>query len=754
MQDSKATHIGSPLTRVDGRLKVTGQAKYAGEFNVPGLLYGVIVSSTIAKGQITNIHTDDALSVPGVIQIFTHENRPPLPTFDRKYQDEDAPGGSPFRPLYNAEILFSGQPVALVIAETFELARYAASLVRLEYEVEAHQVGLREFRDRTHPPDTGKSGFEPPPKPWGSPDEAFAKAPVTVRVEYHTPVEHHNPMELFATTVVSDEDGRLTIYDKTQGAPNNADWVSKVFGLSPNKIRLISPFVGGAFGSGLRPQYQLFFAVLAALELKRNVRVSLTRQQMFTLGHRPEAIHHFALAASADGTLQSLIYDAISETSRNEDYVEVMVNWAGMLYKCDNMRLDYRVVALDVPTPMDMRAPGAAWGVYAVESAIDELAHAAGIDPLQFRLKNYSEQDQTQQKPYSSKELKACYSQGAERFGWSRRTPAPRSMRDGSRLIGMGMANGIWEAMQKPAKAKAAFGLDGRLTVSSATADIGTGTYTVMTQIAAETLGLNAADVTFKLGDSSLPEAPIEGGSATVASVGTAVQQACQEVRDRLVKIAISVAQSPLAGANSKDLTVVDGEIVHRLEPSRRISFQHVMRLGNVLHIEEKASAFPRTLIQSRYTRCVHSAVFVEVAVDEELGTVEVTRVVSAVAGGRVINPKTGRSQVLGAIVMGIGMALEEESHMDERLGRFMNHDLSEYHVPVNADIHDIEVLFVEEKDDIVNPLGAKGLGEIGIVGVAAAVANAIFHATGVRVRDLPITIDKVMGGLRSEAIS
>jgi xanthine dehydrogenase YagR molybdenum-binding subunit len=315
------------------------------------------------------------------------------------------------------------------------------------------------------------------------------------------------------------------------------------------------------------------------------------------------------------------------------------------------------------------------------------------------------------------------------------------------------MATGIWEAMQKPAKAKASLSIDGRLTVGSATADIGTGTYTAMTQIAAETLGLNSADVTFKLGDSSLPEAPVEGGSATVASVGTAVQQACQKVRDRLVKIAISAPDSPLAGVKKEDLAIADREIVYRHDSSRRLSFQNVMRLGKVLHIEEKAAAFPRTLIQSRYTKCVHSAVFVEVAVDEELGTVEVTRVVCAVAGGRIINPKTARSQVLGAIVMGVGMALEEESHMDERLGRFMNHDLSEYHVPVNADIHDIEILFVEEKDDIVNPLGAKGLGEIGIVGVAAAITNAIFHATGVRVRDLPITIDKVMSGLKPEAI-
>jgi xanthine dehydrogenase YagR molybdenum-binding subunit len=465
---------------------------------------------------------------------------------------------------------------------------------------------------------------------------------------------------------------------------------------------------------------------------------------MFTFGHRPEVLYKFALGASRDGALESLIYETVSETSKLEDNCEVIVNWAGMLYKCDNMRLDYKVAPLDVPTPLDMRAPGAAPGVYALESAIDEIAYSAGIDPLAFRLTNYTEQDRTQGKPYSSKELRACYQIAAEKFGWAKRSHSPRSMRDGKDLIGWGMATGIWEAMQKPANAKALLTLDGTLTVSSATADIGTGTYTAMTQIAAETLGLPINKVIFKLGDSSMPNAPVEGGSATVASVGTAVLSVCQKIRKRLFKLAAAVPGSPFAGAKPDDVSFCNGRMFLTRDSSQGMSVVEAMRAGQVLKIEEKAAAFPRTLIQSRYTRCVHSAVFAEVRVDEDFGSVKVTRVVNAVAGGRVINPKTARSQILGAVVMGIGMALEEESHLDQNFGRFINHDLSEYHVPDSADIHDIDVIFVDEDDSVVNPLGAKGLGEIGIVGVAAAVANAVFHATGVRVRELPITLDKV----------
>jgi xanthine dehydrogenase YagR molybdenum-binding subunit len=736
--------LGQPVSRVDGRAKVTGEAKYAAEFHVPGLIYGQVVSSTIARGRIRKIDAGEALALPGVLQVFTHENRPRLAWFDRSYRDDDAPSGSPFRPLADEKILYSGQPVALVAAETLELARYAASLIRIDYDTHEHETDLHARRGKAYAPSQGKDGFEPPPKPRGHADKALSKAAVQIDAEYASPVEHHNPMEMHASTVIYEDDGSLTIYDKTQGVHNSQKYVSNVFNLSKEEVHVLSPFVGGAFGSGLRPQYQLFLAVMAARELKRPVRVVLTRQQMFTFGHRPATLQRVALGASEDGTLEAIVHEAVGETSRFEDYIEVVVNWAGMLYRCDNVRLDYKVAQLDCYTPLDMRAPGAVLGVYALECAMDELAHRLGMDPVELRLKNYSERDQNKDKPYSSKELRACFQQGAGRFGWARRNPTPRSMREGKQLVGWGMATGIWDAMQQPASARAVLSIDGKLTVSSATADIGTGTYTVMTQIAAETLGLSIQDVTFKLGDSSLPMAPIEGGSWTVASVGSAVKQACEKVREQLFQFARKVEGSPLAKARLEEVTFSGGAIRLAEAPDKAVTLTQAMRQGGVLCLQEDALATPDPK-QMQYTRCTHSAVFAEVKVDEDFGTVRVTRVVSAIAGGRILNPKTARSQILGAIVWGVGMALQEESALDHTLGRFMNHNLAEYHVPVNADVQGIEVLFVDEEDSIVNALGAKGLGEIGIVGVAAAIANAVFHATGKRVRSLPITLDKLL---------
>ncbi len=735
-------HVGKPTSRVDGRAKVTGAAKYAAEYNVPGLVYGVVVSSAIAKGKITRIDVAEALRLPGVLDVFTHENCPQLAQSDDNYRDDVAPPGSPFRPLYGNEIKYSAQPVALVVADTFELAHYAASLIRMEYERETHATDLNEERERAYQPKPRE--FIPLPQSRGNAEKAFAETAVQLEAEYRAPAEHHNPMEPFATTVLRDENGRLTVYDKTQGVQNVQNYLCNVFGYSKGDLRVLSPFVGGAFGSGLRPVYQVFLAVLAARELKRSVRVSLTRQQMFSFTHRPAAWQRVALGAAADGTLEAIIHEAIAETSRFEDYSETVVNWSGLLYRCDNVKLSRMVVQLDLHTPGDMRAPGAVWGLYALECAMDELAFKVGIDPIELRLKNYAEKDQNEDKPFSSKELRSCYRLGAERFGWAQRNPQPQSMREGDTLIGLGMAGGIWDAWHLTADAKAVLTADGKLTVSSATADIGTGTYTIMTQISAETLGLPIEDVTFKLGDSSLSNAPVEGGSFTASTVGSAVKAVCEKIRKELFQLARKIDGSPLANSKPDDVTFVDGQIRLRNDPSRAVSIIEAMRHRGVGAIEEKASAEP-TPKPMEYSRFTHSAIFAEVKIDPNLGTVRVTRVVSAVAGGRILNPKTARSQVLGSVVMGIGTALEEESVIDHAFGRFMTHNLADYHVPVNADVHDIEVIFVPEQDDVVNPLGAKGLGEIGIVGVAAAIANAVFHATGKRIRDLPITLDKLL---------
>jgi len=739
------THVGQPRSRVDGRKKVTGAATYAAEFTAPDLAQGYIVSSAIARGKIRTIDVTAALAVPGVIQVFTHENRPRTAWRGSKYQDEVAPPGTPFRALYDETIVYSGQPIALVVAEDFEIARYAASLVRVTYAPERHETDLEKVREKAYVPPKKRSGIRPPPNPRGDSETAFAAAPVKVEGEYRIAMEHHNPMEPHATTVVWEGDGKITVHDKIQGAQNSQAYITNVFGLSKGDVRVVAPFIGGAFGSGLRPQYQLFLAVMATLELRRSVRVVLTRDQMFTFGFRPDGLQSFSVAANEDATLQSIRHDLIQNTSHFEDYQEATVNWSAMLYHCENVTTTYKLAKLDTYTPADMRAPGSPTGLFALESALDELSHKLGIDPVQLRLKNYAEVDEGEGKPFTSKELRAAYQLGAERFGWARRNPEPRSMREGRELIGWGMATGMWEANMMKTSARAILTADGRLEVGTATADIGTGTYTILTQIAADALGLPMEKVTALVGDSDLPMSPVEGGSWGAASAGTAVELACHAVREKLFNHAKGINDSPLGGAKVNEVAFRDERIALISDPSRSVSIAEAMRAGGVDRIEAEETASPSKITQARYASYTHSAVFVEVRVDEELGQIRVTRVVDAVAAGRILNPKTARSQIMGGVVFGIGMALHEESMTDHNLGRFMNHNLAEYHLPVNADVENIDVIFVEEKDNLTSPIGVKGLGEIGICGTAAAIANALFHATGKRVRQLPITIDKVL---------
>ncbi|MGI3901978.1 MAG: xanthine dehydrogenase family protein molybdopterin-binding subunit [Janthinobacterium lividum] len=738
--------VGTAQRRVDGRAKVTGVARYAAEFAATDLLHGAVVSSAIAKGKIKRINAKAAAAVPGVVKVYTHENRPRTAWFDSAYQDEVAPPGHPFRALYSDTIMFSGQPVALVVADDFETATYAASLVEVTYDAESPNTDLDIERPRAYVPPKKRSGIEPPPKPRGHAEKAYAAAPVKVQQEYRVGVEHHNPMEPHATTVVWEGDGKITVHDKIQGVTNTQGYLKGVFGLSDDKVRVVSPFIGGAFGAGLRPQYQLFLAVLAALDQKRSVRVVLTRDQMFTFGHRPLAIQTVSLGAGIDGVLTSIKHDSIQETSTFEDYQENQVNWSGLLYKCDNTKLTYELAKLDTYTPADMRAPGAVLGLFALEAAMDELAVATGVDPVELRLRNYiADVDQNTGKALTSKALRDCYLQGAERFGWSERDARPRSMRDGRELIGWGMATGVWEAMMQKTSARATLTADGRLEVATASADIGTGTYTILTQLGADALGLGMDDVTAKLGDSTLPYSPLEGGSWTAASAGTAVQMACETVREQVFKLARQLDGSPLANQDLDHVTFSNGRILVTNDPSRSVSLIDAIRSSKTGKVEAEETAEPSAAQAKRFVSYTHSAVFVEVKIDEELGVVRVTRVVSAVAAGRILNLQTARSQILGGVVMGIGSALHEESVLDHNLGRFMNHNLGEYHVPAHADISNIDVIFVDEPDDKASPIGVKGLGEIGIVGTGAAVANAIFHATGKRVRDLPITIDKLL---------
>lgn len=743
-----SARIGDPVNRFDGEAKVTGSARYAAEHFPPGLLYGWIVSSAITRGRVTGIDEAAARAMPGVVEVISHRNRRHLPGFDRSYKDEEAASGSPFRPLFDDQVLFSGQPVALVVAQTLEAARDAASLIRISYESARHNTDFElAMAEQFAPKSSSDEALGPGSR--GHPDQALEQSPVRHAATYRHAAEHHNPMEMHAATVIWEPGGRLSVYDKTQGTQNVQSWLARIFGLNEDDVRVRSEFVGGAFGSGLRPQYHVFLATLAATMLRRPVRVGMTRQQMFTHVYRPPAIQSVALGANADGSLNAIIDDATHTTSRFERYTQTIADWSLANYKCPNAGGAYMLAPVDTCTPGDMRAPGAATGVNLFEIAMDELAYAAGVDPLALRLVNYAERDAMHDRPFTSKALREALQAGAQRFGWAARSPAPRSMRDGKELLGWGMATGVWEAPFEQTAARARLAADGTLEVACAMTDIGTGTATVMAQVAGATLGVPLARIRVRLGDSDLPAAPVEGGSCGAASAGAAVHLACRAVGAQLHEIAAGMKPNPIANAAFDDVVFGDGHMMVEAEPARRVSLADLLRASGKDCIEAEQVAKPdpdESADTESKARNTHSAVFVEVRIDEDLPIVRVTRIVIAVAAGRIINSKTARSQVIGGAVMAVGMALHEESVMDHRLGRFMSHNFADYHIPVNADIPEIDVIFVNEPDAEVSPLGVKGVGEIGVVGTAAAVANAIHHATGKRVRSFPVTVDKLLG--------
>ncbi|NHN86815.1 molybdopterin-dependent oxidoreductase [Acetobacter musti] len=736
-----SANIGQSVPRIDGFAKVTGQATYAAEPHPPGLLYGVIVNSLIARGRIEAIHDEAARAVPGVTEVMTHHNRPHTALFEKSYVDGLGVPGSPYRPLHDAEIRFNGQPVAVVFAETFEAAREAAMLIQVDYERWPHNADFDAALHQKYMPSKTRSNYVPP-KSRGNASEAYALSPVKIEGRFHLAPEHHNPMEMHATTVIIEEDGALTVWDKTQGPQAVQAYLASALSLSGKKVRVRNPYVGGAFGSGLRAQHNVFLAALGAEMLKRPVRVTLTRPQMFTHVFRPEAVMDIALGADRDGTLQSIIVEGVTDTSRFEHNMENVVVWGLIGYKCPNATADYKIAPRDTYTSSDMRAPGAATGVNLFEMAVDELAWACGMDPLAFRLHNYSEIDAMHNMPLTSNALREALLQGAERFGWNGYPPGPGSLRDGRELIGHGMATGIWDAMFSPTAARARLTSDGRLHIATAASDIGTGTYTILAQTASEAFGIPIDRIDIELGDSTLPECPTEGGSWTAASAGAAVWLACQSLREKFLK-ALAKSENTPERIKQSEVTLTEGELHGVRDGSREVfSLQEALSFIGEASIEAEETAKPGLrdkISEMRKARFTHSAVFCEVRVDEELGIVRVTRLVNAVAAGRIMNPKTAASQVRGAMVMATGMALHEESLMDERYGRFMNHNFSEYHIPSHADIPEMDVLFVDEKDEEVSPLGIKGVGEIGMCGTAAAIANAIFHATGKRYRTLPI---------------
>lgn len=740
--------VGQSINRLEGHLKVTGSAKYAAEYDAPDLLYGYIVNSTITKGKIKTIDTSEIKNMEGIVEVFTHDNKPSTAWFDFQYADMDAPPGTVFKPLKDNVIRYNGQPIALVIAETFEMARYAAAKIKVVYEEDENfETDLKANLDKARDPKKGLASLlkPPPPKPTGNFEKEYENSLVKTDSHFSHGTEHHNPMEMYASTVIYEGKDKLTIYDKTQGTINSQMYVANVFGLKMKNVQVISPFVGGGFGSGLRPQHQLFMAVMASLALKRNVRVTLDRAQMYMIGHRPPTLQHTKFGADKEGKVNAIYHKATGETSRFEDYVEIVVNWANMLYPAENTLLEHEIVPLDVYSPLDMRAPGGSTGMHAIEVTMDEIAYQLNIDPLELRLINYSEIDKSSGKEYSSKELRKCYLEGAEKFGWNKRNPEPRSMKRGNKLVGYGMATGIWDANRIFGRAEAIMTPDGKVEIKSAVTDIGTGTKTIMTQIAADELGLSMGDITFSYADSKMPFAPIQGGSFTTATVGPAVQNACQALNKKLFKKAKDLDGSGLKNVNFKDVILKNGFITVKDQPEIQFDIKEIFKTNSGEAIRTTNSAMPNPLTYGKKARAVHSAVFVEVEVDEELGIIEVKRAVTAVAAGKIINPKTAESQVLGGMIWGISKALHEETILDHELGKYMNANLGEYHIPVHADIHDLEVVFVEEDDQFVNDLGVKGVGEIGGVGMPPAITNAIFHATGKRIYDLPIHFDRLL---------
>ncbi|WP_116137574.1 xanthine dehydrogenase family protein molybdopterin-binding subunit [Trinickia diaoshuihuensis] len=734
--------IGQPLDRTDGVLKVTGGAKYAAEFPAAQLAHAVLVTSTIARGRVAAIDTTRADAMPGVLLVMTSRNAPRLPNGGEP--EVSPPAQRRLSLLQTDEIRYDNEPVALVVADTLERAIDAADRLRITYAPESPTLDFASAKAHGHPPASMIGGK--PDTERGNIEHGFSTGSVRVNAVYTTPMEHHNPMEPHA--VMASWDGpRLTLYDTTQGVGNARKAVATFLGIKPEDVHIVSPFVGGGFGCKGSVWSQVVLCAMAARQVGRPVRLALTRPQMFgPVGGRPYTEQHLVLSARKDGTLTALRHDTFSNTSTFEDWTETSGVVTRMLYEVPNLATSHRLVPLNVGTPTFMRAPGETTGSFALESAMDELAVALKMDPVALRLKNYAEIDPEERKPWSSKQLRECYRLGAERFGWSKRTAAPRSMRAGNTLIGMGMATATYPARRSEASAFARILPDGNAVVASGTQDLGTGTYTVMTQVAADALGFPLDRVSFALGDSSLPNAPVSGGSQSVASVAPAVRQAAIAARERLIATACADAGSPLHGMSTDDVTVVDGWVVARRDASRRDPAAAVIARAGGQPIEGRATA-KRGEEAQRYAFHSFGAVFVEAHVDAALGTIRVPRVVGVYDVGKLLNEKTGKSQLMGGIVWGIGAALEEASELDVRYGRFVNANLAEYHVPVNADIGTIDVSVLNVPDPQFNALGARGIGEIGITGVPAAIANAVYHATGVRVRNLPITLDKVLEG-------
>ncbi|MDB5389611.1 MAG: aerobic-type carbon monoxide dehydrogenase, partial [Planctomycetaceae bacterium] len=704
--------IGNPLDRIDGRLKVTGGALYAADRRATDLAYGVLVTSTIGNGKIAKIETSVAEKEPGVLAVITHQNAMRLHSQQQKERPGvDPKAGEPLSPLQDDRVRFNGQPIAVVIADSLERAISAARLVRVSYHVQPGMTDFTEAEKKAQKPTGGADK-----KPESQPDYHRGTIPlkptsdeVTIGGTYLIATEHHNPMELHST--VAEWSGtQLILHDKTQWVDNVQEQLALAFGMNKQDVRVISPFVGGAFGSALRVWPHVLVAALAARHVKRPVKLVVSRAQMFVIpGYRPYTKQEVSLTAKKDGALLKIEHQGVAETSVYEEFTESLLHPSQCLYACPNVKTQYRIAAMNVNTPGSMRGPGEASGMFALESALDELAVALNLDPVELRLKNFAEQDQTQDLPWSSNSLKECFRAAGERFGWHRRTPKPGSMQADGQLVGYGMATATWPGKRLPATVRVRLKADGTAEVETATSDIGPGTYTAMTQIAADGLGLEVSQVTFRLGDSRLPQSPVQGGSMTMASVGSAVYEAAVAMRHQVWLQLKDDAKSPLHNSKEDEISVSKGRFHWRADAARGESYADFMQRRHrdsfELTTDSKAGEEAK-----KFSIRSFGAHFVEVRVDPSLGTIRIARVVSAFAAGRIINPKTAHSQAIGGIVGGLGMALLEETLRDLHNGRVINANLADYHVPVHADVPFIDAFYIDETDAHSNPLGTKGL--------------------------------------------
>ncbi|MBB4802290.1 xanthine dehydrogenase YagR molybdenum-binding subunit [Flavobacterium nitrogenifigens] len=725
----------SNINRVDGFAKVTGSATYSAEYKTDGVVYACLVGSTIAKGRIKTIDTKKAEWAPGVLAVITHLNVD-KPTGYQKAKDKRN-FGQPLQIFKDDSVLYYDQPIALVIADTFERMQYAASLIKADYFKEEHSTDLQKAADKERKIDTDKGNDY-----HRGEHDGYKNAEVVLETEYTIPTEVHNPMEL-ANIIAKWEGNNPILYTKSQGVEGTRRSIAGVFDVPAENVEVHSEYIGGAFGMGLHTWPYEIAALIGSKKLNRPVKLVLHREQMFTnVGFRPYTIQKMGLGATKAGKLTGLTHEAVAMTSSYEDFMEGTVNMSRFIYDCSNVSTRYRIVPLDTCTPIWMRGPGEATGSFALESAMDEMAYKLNLDPIEFRKLNYAEKDLEQNKPWSSKFLLECYEAGMERIGWKNRKNEPGLVKEGNWFVGYGMGTGTFGCYRSPTSVKAKFLANGDLVLQCSVNDMGPGTATMMTAIGAEVIGLPAENVIIEMGKSGLPKGPTQGGSATTSSVGSAVHDACNLLLSKVIELA---SKNPVfKGIPLSDLAFENGVVYSKKDKSKTVALTSLLSSNKLedFEVENLSKAAEEAKKYSIYSFSVH---FVKVLVNPNLGKIRLAHVVSCADIGTVINQKTSAGQMYGGAVGGIGMGLMESLEIDHRFGRPINNNFADYHVPVNADIEKQEVFFVNKKDPISNPMGTKGLGETALVGMAPAIANAVFNATGKRVRDLPITLDKII---------